>query len=354
LEIQAVITVFSDEHRKHAPRREFHRGKFVGSFEKPKRARIIRSSIRKSKLGPVIPPEDFGIGPILRIHAADYLDFLRTIHQRWREADEEAGTIALPHTWTCRDLRQVRPENVFGQLGYYSFDIDTPITEGTWRAAYMSAQVALTGQKLVAEGEKVAFALCRPPGHHASCDVYGGYCFLNNAAIAAQAFRDGGARLVAVLDVDYHHGNGTQAIFYDRRDVLFVSLHAHPSSDYPYFLGYEDEKGTGEGEGFTANYPLPQGTRWTRYRIALAEALERIGAFGPDALVVSLGVDTFAGDPVAVPGFQLLSQDFPSIGRMIARLGLPTLFVMEGGYSIDPLGENVVRVLSGFEKAARG
>ncbi|MFQ5985665.1 MAG: histone deacetylase family protein, partial [Alphaproteobacteria bacterium] len=198
-----------------------------------------------------------------------------------------------------------------------------------------------------APGGRAGCAVSRPPGHHAAPDLYAGYCFLNNAAIAAQAVRDGGAERVAVLDVDYHHGNGTQMIFYDRADVLFVSLHGHPKQEYPYFLGYEDETGQGAGQGFNANYPMRWGTAWDAYAEALDSGLQRIGDFGPEVLVVSLGVDTFEKDPIS--HFKLKSEDYLELGRRIARLGLPTLFVMEGGYAVEEIGVNVVNVLTGFE-----
>ena len=192
------------------------------------------------------------------------------------------------------------------------------------------------------------FALCRPPGHHAGSDFYGGYCFLNNAAIATQAFRDGGAQKVAVLDVDYHHGNGTQEIFYGRGDVFFASLHGHPAQEYPYFLGYEDETGEGAGEDCNANYPLRWGTEWSAYETALDDALSRIRRYGPEAIVVSLGVDTFKDDPISK--FKLDSPDYSKIGRKVAALGLPTLFIMEGGYAVEEIGINAVNVLVGFEQ----
>ena len=217
-------------------------------------------------------------------------------------------------------------------MGYYSFDAGTPITAGTWQAAQSSADVAVTSARLLAEGGHPAiFALCRPPGHHAATDLYGGYCFLNNAAIAAQYLIDGGAERVAILDVDYHHGNGTQAIFYDRPDVLFLSLHGDPREEYPFFLGWADERGDGPGEGFNVNYPLPWGTGFPAWSEALEDACKRVADYAPDVLLVSLGVDTFKGDPISK--FRLESDDFTAYGARIARLGLPTLFVMEGGYA---------------------
>jgi acetoin utilization deacetylase AcuC-like enzyme len=201
----------------------------------------------------------------------------------------------------------------------------------------------------VLAGQRAAFALTRPPGHHATRACYGGYCFFNNAAIAAQALRDGGAARVCVLDVDYHHGNGTQEIFYDRGDVMVVSLHSDPVQEYPYFCGYADETGAGDGDGANLNVPLPWGTDAAHYAEALDAALRRIASFGTDALVVSLGVDTYKGDPIS--RFLLDSGDFLDIGRRIAGLKKPTLFVMEGGYAVEAIGVNLVNVLQGFEAA---
>ncbi|RZJ25181.1 MAG: histone deacetylase family protein [Haliea sp.] len=199
-------------------------------------------------------------------------------------------------------------------------------------------------------GSRAAFALTRPPGHHAGMDFFGGYCFLNNAAVAAQALRDGGAARVAVLDVDYHHGNGTQAIFYDRPDVFFASVHGDPHTEYPYYLGYADETGAGAGLGHNLNLPLPRGTRFEVWRDALARALRGIAAFGADALVVSLGVDTFEGDPIS--GFGLQSPDYLRMGEDLSACGLPVVFVFEGGYAVDEVGINTVNVLDGFGQAA--
>ena len=210
-----------------------------------------------------------------------------------------------------------------------------------------SYDVALTAAALVGDGEAAAFALCRPPGHHAGTAFMGGYCYINNAAVAAQRFRDQGAARVAILDVDYHHGNGTQEIFFARPDVLVVNLHGDPMTEYPFFLGHADERGAGPGEGFNHNYPLPFGTGWAEWSAALEDGCRKVAAYAPDVLVVSLGVDTFEKDPISQ--FKLKSEDYPKIGRRIARLGLPTLFVMEGGYAVDEIGINAVGVLTGFE-----
>jgi acetoin utilization deacetylase AcuC-like enzyme len=282
-----------------------------------------------------------------RVHDADFVRFLRTAHAQWRSAGKQGSM--LPSGFPARAMRQDRiPAGINGRMGYYAFDAGTPIVEGTWDAALAAAQCALTAAALVAEGERSVYALCRPPGHHAGRSVYGGYCYLNNAALAAQHLRDLGSSKVAILDVDYHHGNGTQDIFYARDDVLFVSIHGTPDTEYPYFLGYADERGSGAGEDCTRNYPLPGGTGWTAYQDALERALDDIARFGADALVVSLGVDTFEGDPISA--FRLQAGDFPLMGTMLARLQLPTVFVQEGGYAVEEIGGNVVGVLAGFTR----
>jgi acetoin utilization deacetylase AcuC-like enzyme len=241
----------------------------------------------------------------------------------------------------------VRPKTIEALLGYYSFDGGASFVKGTWDAIKSSYDVALTAAGIVKAGERAAFALCRPPGHHAGAAFMGGYCYINNAAVTAQWFRDQGAARVSILDVDYHHGNGTQEIFYQRGDVQVLNLHGDPMTEYPFFLGHADERGAGEGEGFNHNYPMPFGTDWENWSAALEDACGKLRAYAPDVVVVSLGVDTFEKDPIS--RFKLKSADYPKIGRRIAALGLPTLFVMEGGYAVDEIGINAVGVLTGFE-----
>jgi acetoin utilization deacetylase AcuC-like enzyme len=241
------------------------------------------------------------------------------------------------------------PTAIDGRAGWYCHAAETAITAGTWAAARAAAASALAAVRAVSGGARAAFALCRPPGHHATADQYGGYCFLNNAAIAAGALRAGGAARVAVLDIDFHHGNGTQSIFYDRPDVLFASLHGDPAEAYPYYLGHADERGAGAGEGANLNYPMPPGTPFGPWGEALDDALARIRAHGAEALVVSLGVDAFREDPISF--FRLDSPDFAEAGRRIGRLGLPAVFCMEGGYAIEAVGVNTVNVLEGFADA---
>lgn len=342
-----MITVYSDKHLLRNARTELYGGGLVPPHECPERAQFVLDRVNHVRLGPVIAPEVFPNDALLRVHDPDYVNFLQTAWQQWCAAG--FGNEGIPDCWPARRMAVTRPKSIQGQLGYYAFSAETSISEGSWEAARAAADVALTGAQLIRRGERAAFALCRPPGHHAAHDLYGGYCFLNNAAIAAQSLRDQGAARVAILDVDFHHGNGTQDIFYDRSDVLFLSIHGDPAEAFPYFLGYADETGAGAGLGYTQNYPLPPGTVFPRWCQALDAALKRIRAFRADAIVVSLGVDTFEQDPISF--FKLASEDFTSYGRMIGDLALPTLFVLEGGYAVAEVGVNVVNVLAGFEEA---
>lgn len=339
-------SIYTDKHKLRDAQTELCGGELVPPFECPVRAEYVLERIRKTGLGEVLGPDSHGLEPVLRVHDRDYVDFLATCWRDWKAAGYKGEAIAT--CWPSRRLtRAVPPREIDGRIGYYCLASETAISEGTWEAAQAAADVALTAQRLVADGERAAFGLCRPPGHHAAADMFGGYCFLNNAAIAAQAFLDGGAERVALLDVDFHHGNGTQSVFYQRPDVLFLSLHGDPDDAFPYFLGGADETGDGPGAGFNANYPLPPGADYGAWSKALEDALARIGRYSPDALVVSLGVDTFKDDPISF--FRLRSEDFTDYGRRIGGLGLPTLFVMEGGYAVAEIGVNTVNVLQGFE-----
>jgi acetoin utilization deacetylase AcuC-like enzyme len=336
--------VYSEDHRLHFAQGELFGGEFVTPFERPSRVEYILRELKKRKLGEIVAPGALDMKPVRKIHDAGFLKFLETAWQQWTGAGYRGEIV--PTGFPARGMRAICPDHIDGKVGYYAMAMETCITAGTWEAAKASAAVALGAQKIVAGGARTAFALCRPPGHHAHADMYGGYCFLNNAAVAAQAFRDAGAARVAILDVDFHHGNGTQDIFYRRDDVLFCSLHGQPKDAFPYFLGYADETGAGKGEGFNANYPMPPGTPYAQWSKALESACRKISGYGPDALVVSLGVDTFEKDPISF--FKLKSPDFKRYGARLARLKLPTLFVMEGGYAIEAIGVNTVNVLEGF------
>ena len=334
------MRVFWDERQRlHAPARELHNGAFVDFSEVPARADAILAA-----LGPAEAPADRGEEPILRVHPAHYTDFLKTAWSDWRAAGRPGD--AAGYVWPVVGRRRLDLARIDARLGQYSYDASTPVAEGTWSSAYWSAQTALAGMEAVLGGERAAFALCRPPGHHAGADYMGGYCYLNAAAIAAEAAVAAGRRRVAILDVDYHHGNGTQDIFLERGDVLFVSIHADPATDYPFYWGHADERGLGEGEGATLNLPLPRGTGRAGFEPALDRALAAVAAFGAELLVCSYGADTFVGDPISF--FTLETADYRGIGRRIAGAGLPTLIVMEGGYALEALGANVSSLLSGF------
>ncbi len=334
-------TFFHPSQLAHHPAQEFVNGRWVPYFETPSRAEMILQALQDRHFPAPQTPRDWGTAPIAQVHRQDYLDFLRTAHARW-VAEGRPGEEVRADTFFKPQFLRYPDQNVAGLAGAYFFDMSIAITEHTWSAAYWSAQCALSAAQLVAEGARCAFGLCRPPGHHAHAEMGGGYCFLNNAAIAAHWLTQRGAR-VAILDVDYHHGNGTQAIFYVRRDVFFVSLHADPRREYPYFLGGADERGAGEGEGFNLNLPLPAGVDDAAYLQALDVAADAITRYAPDVLVVSFGADIFGGDPLG--DFALSADAFSRIGARVAQLRLPTVVIMEGGYAVQQLGDNTARFL---------
>ncbi|MBL8311912.1 MAG: histone deacetylase family protein [Burkholderiales bacterium] len=339
-------TIYNAAHGVHRAEYEFFRGEKVPAFEKPERADWVLAAVEQAGLGDVLAPQAHDDSEILKVHAEPYVRFLQGAHAEFVQLGGHDA--AFPSVWSIRGMRSdVEPRNFAARMGLYSFDSGSPLTAGTWAAARAGADGALTGAALLRAGERSAFVLTRPPGHHAGRDFFGGYCFLNNAAIAAQALRDAGSDRVAILDVDYHHGNGTQDIFYDRADVFFASIHGDPLTEYPFFLGHEDEMGRGPGQGYNLNLPLSAGASVDQWFAALGTACVAIRRFRADALVVSLGVDTFEGDPIS--RFRLQTGDFARLGAVIAGLSLPTLFVLEGGYAVDAIGANVVSVLSGFD-----
>jgi len=338
-------TFYSPVHLGHAPPQEFEAGRLAPAVEIPARAENVRARIAERSIGPILPPAEFGNEPILRVHDSDLVALLAEAHSEWTKHYGADAPAAIPSTWPARGLRPQKTGSVEARLGTYAFDTATPIVKGTWAAARAAVNVALSAAQAIHAGERSAFALTRPPGHHAGGDIFGGYCYLNNVAVAAQWLADLGLR-PAILDVDYHHGNGTQAIFYDRADLFFCSLHADPSFAYPHFLGFADERGTGAGEGSNLNLPMPAGIDWPSYCETLAQAKSAIGAFGSDVLLVSLGLDTFERDPIS--HFKLRTEDYLLLGEEIAALGKPTLFVFEGGYDLASLAENTVNVLEGF------
>jgi acetoin utilization deacetylase AcuC-like enzyme len=340
----AMKTFYAHEHQGHAPYMEFEQGRMAPAVETPARAEAVRARIEAKKLGPILPQKSFDDAVITRVHDRAFVEFLTGAHAAWAERYGEK-TEAIPSCWPARGLRERRQGDIESRLGSYCFDTATPINKGTWTAARAAADVALTAAEAIASGETGVFALTRPPGHHASHDVFGGYCYLNNVAIAADWLTTKGLK-PAILDVDYHHGNGTQSIFYARDDVFFASLHADPATDYPHFLGFADEKGEGKGESATLNLPMPRGTNWSVYVEALAQGLRAVEASGADVVLVSLGLDTYEKDPIS--HFRITSEDYLRMGSAIAQLKKPTLFVFEGGYHVDALAENTTNVLEGF------
>jgi acetoin utilization deacetylase AcuC-like enzyme len=346
--------IYTPYHELHATDQELVEGQPLDFYEVPARAEILLGLVRATQLGPAIEPVDHGLAPILAVHDADYVDFLRAVNAESAAYFDEPGPV-LPWTFASRHAAR-RPKGFMGLKGYYAFDHSTPILAGTWEAAYWSAQCALTAADLVCDGQRTlsaaAYALCRPPGHHAGADLYGGYCYLNNAAIAARYLQAAGGPdsplhpRIAILDVDYHHGNGTQLIFYSDPSVLYCSLHAHPDVAYPYYWGDVGERGEGAGEGTNRNWPLPRGTGEQAYLVALEEALAVIGEFAPGYLIVSAGFDTIEGDPEG--GFRLATGSLGEIGRRIAALGLPTVLIQEGGYLLDRLADSALAFLRPF------
>ena len=319
---------WDERQRAHAPAAEFFNGALHPAAEHPGRVDSILAAI-----GSTEAPADHGIESILAVHDADYVELLRTAHDEWLAAGRTGD--AIPYAFPVQ-RRPLPLDRIDARLGAHSYDTCTPIGPGTWEAVYWAAQTALSALDVVKAGEH-AFALTRPPGHHAGADYMGGYSYLNFAGVCAAA---AGCR-TAILDVDYHHGNGTQDIVRGREGVRFASLHADPRTDYPFFWGHAEESG-----GNILNLPLPRGTEFAAYDQALARALDWIGEDAPELLVVSYGADTYAGDPIS--HFDLQTGDYTRLARRIAALGVPTLIIMEGGYAVDALGANVAAFLEGF------
>lgn len=337
-----MITVFDEGQRAHDPKFFLSSGAQYPCPEQPARVEALLSGVRRLG-GPVVAPPDNGLGPIRAVHPDRYLTFLQTIHARWSRI-EGASAEVIPNIHPA-NRTDGYPKSAVGQAGFHMTDTSCPISAETWGAAYLSAQSAIHAADLVLGGERSVYALSRPPGHHAFAELAGGFCYLNNSAIAAQRLTAAG-RKVAVLDVDLHHGNGTQGIFYDRGDVLTVSIHAHPERYYPFFWGYPGETGAGDGEGANLNLCLERGTGDEGFMAALGQGLERISLWGADTLVLALGLDAFEGDPFA--GLKVTTPGFSRIGREVAAAGLPVVIVQEGGYLCPELGDNLTAVLSAW------
>jgi acetoin utilization deacetylase AcuC-like enzyme len=349
------VKIFSNQHHHlHHGQQEMFRGRLVDCHEVPQRLDHVLNELTRRPVGQVMQaPTNLHLDTALqRVHSADYLAFLANAWHEWVQlSPDNANRDALPSVWPLPGKHAFRmdkpPLNFAAKLGQYAFDAGTPLMAGTWTAAREGAACAVAAADALHQGETAAIALTRPPGHHAGPAFMGGYCFLNNAAIAAQNLRDKGMQRVGILDIDYHHGNGTQAIFDARADIYTVSIHGDPQTEYPFFLGHADEYGTGDGEGFNLNLPLPKGTEFETWYATLQKALQILSDFAPQALVVPLGLDTYEGDPIS--GFKLKSNHYFQVGHAIAALGLPTLFTLEGGYAVADFGVNTVNVLEGFK-----
>jgi acetoin utilization deacetylase AcuC-like enzyme len=340
------MQVFFDERQlRHNPSGFIVRGERQPSPEVPGRATTLLAAARELGLAVVQPPAA-DPAHYARVHDVGYLEFLAHGHARWQALPNASAEI-LPNVHPNGRMSS-RPVGVVGQAGLYMADTACPIGAETWDAACASADTAIAAARAVLAGAPAAYALCRPPGHHAFADMAGGFCYLNNVAIAAAALRERHAR-VAIVDVDVHHGNGTQGIFYRRADVLFASLHADPANYYPWFAGFADEQGEGEGAGFNLNLPLAHGTGDAGVFAALDTLLARVRTYAPGAVLVSLGLDTAADDPLGV--LKVSRDGFTAMGRTLAGLGLPTVLVQEGGYPSPALGRNLAAFLGGFTSA---
>ena len=336
---------YSEAHRTHEPPFEiFDGGLRVPYLENPDRMDRILHALRQTDWAKIIEPKDFGLDPICAVHDEEYLKFLASAWTEWLASAAKDKSTLLPSTFALR-RHPHKPTGILGRAGYHLMDLSACIVEGTYSAALASVNCALSAAETIANGERAAFALCRPPGHHAGKDYAGGYCFINNAAVAANWLSAKGN--VALLDIDYHCGNGTQDIFYDRADVLTISIHADPNFEYPHFAGYAEETGSGAGLGFHKNFPLEKDTDDARYLSTLAQALSRVRSFAPTYLVVSAGMDIYADDPLGT--IKVTAEGIREIGKQIAALNLPTLIVMEGGYNNEALGKNTISFLGEFE-----
>jgi acetoin utilization deacetylase AcuC-like enzyme len=342
--------VYTPRHLLHDPSTEIEASTTHSPFEHTGRAETIKDALAADSRFVFGAPTDHGLAPITAVHDEGLVKFLSVAWAEYQKVVGERREV-VPDMFYRDDLRNrtgatTEPEAITARLGWWCFETTTPLTQGTYEAARAAVDTALTATDIVLAGERAAYGLCRPPGHHATSDLYGGYCFFNNAAISAHDIvkRTGGK--VTVLDVDYHHGNGTQEIFYDRDDVQYVSLHGDPRRAYPYFTGYAEETGTGRGLGSTFNVPLAKRTADDAYVSALATCAEKVAAFKPSTLIVSLGLDTFITDPIA--DLAVTTEGFARSGALLAQLGLPTIVLQEGGYDVSALGRNVHAWLTGF------
>ena len=329
-------------HRIHHPVHMVAGGLTRPHPDVPARVDVIATELQRGGMASLVDAIPATAQEVSACHHPEYLDFLQRVCAWLADSDETSRVLGPSSFPSSRWSR--RPRGLVGQAGFYSVDMETPLDRNTWEAAMWSAGAALTAARIAATKVSPAYAACRPPGHHAGRDWCGGFCYINNAAVAASFLASLGR--VGLLDIDYHHGNGTQDIFYERPDILVISIHADPDFAYPYFCGYAEEKGRGRGQGFNHNIPLALGATSSEYLAALDEALDTLRDFAPEYLVVSLGTDTAAGDPIGK--FALTTRDFAVIGRNISSLGTPILVIQEGGYNLDMLGVHVSAFIGGL------
>lgn len=350
--------VWSPRHRGHAPDGGYWLGVREEGDEEPPRGNVLATGLAAAGRHLVEPP-DLGLDPVLSVHAPDFVDFMSRAYPAWvaeGHLEDPGQPQVVPYLFATTGFaarRRVgrRPATIRAELGLYAMDTMTLISAGTFDAACAAVHAAVHAADLVAAGERAAYAAVRPPGHHAGPAFFGGSCYFNNAAAAAQRLRVAGHERVAIVDIDAHQGNGTQEIFWDRGDVLYASVHVDPAFGwFPHIVGYADERGGGDGAGWTHNEPVPPGCGDERWLAALDHLLDTVTRHAPSALVVSLGVDAAVDDPAAP--LMVTAEGFRGAGERLAALGLPTVFVQEGGYDLDRLVPLVLDVLTGFESAA--
>ena len=348
--------VYSPAHLRHDVRQETFLGQPIEANEVAERAEIIRAALAADGGFDEVDPTEHGEAPITAVHDPGLLRFLaeawpaverERIDRRYLVSDTFPTIKMFEGMSPELVARQPEPTSVAGRVGWWGLDTSNPLVEGTYVAARAAVDVALTAMDLVLGGESAAYGLCRPPGHHAARSMTGGYCFFNNAAIAAEAIVRATGERVAILDVDYHHGNGSQQIFWRRGDVFYASIHADPARQYPFFLGYDDETGEGDGAGENLNQPQPAGLSDDGYLVAIDRALEAILARPGSIIVISLGFDTYRLDPIC--DFALTTEVYAEIGRRVASTGRRLVILQEGGYYRPALGDNAVAWLRGAE-----
>ena len=344
---------FSPDQLLHDPQQFMRLGRIAKPTDLPTRAEALNRTLAAHGIN-VVEPQDYGFEPLTRVHSADYLDFLASAYPRWealREQGLNPGIEVLPNLSPFYSGRVDAPRppcpspSIVAQTGYYLSDLSCPLGPNSWRSILRSAHAAVAAADAVIEGEHTAYALCRPSGHHAHRDRAGGFCYVNNSATAAAHLRQHFGR-VAVFDVDAHHGDGTQNIFYADPDVLTVSTHADTQTYYPFYTGYAHERGWGDGEGFNLNLPMPHGANSATFLAAVDQGCAAIHRYAPEAVVLALGFDTLKDDPISVLGVEI--EAYQAVGQRVAALGVPVVVVQEGGYLVEAIGQALDYFLKGL------